>query len=188
MSTLLNCDHPDAPLALLAEPALEPEMHPRGVPLNQLARPTCELHPHARAKLLPALVKRCDFDAQPLVDLLAAKGNLAWDGREQAVTNVPFERPAHDRWGVGKVMLIHCDDCMKKVYHMPWWTSDPAWKKAIEPLFEALGVPAHRVVRCLLAKLPPRTVIPVRTSSVHFTRPSSPRVGCATFARVQLLG
>jgi hypothetical protein len=57
--------------------------------------------------------RRADVDATPLLALLAAEGDAAWNGALQAVTNVPFERPAHDRWGVGKIMFIHCDDFMK---------------------------------------------------------------------------
>lgn len=66
---------------------------------------------------------------------------------------MPFDRPAHDRWGVGKIMLIHCDDFMKRVYHMPWWHMSDEWQVVIKPYFDAIGVPVNRVVRCLLAKV-----------------------------------
>ena len=37
-------------------------------------------------------------------------------------------------------------------YHMPWWRQEGSpWRAAILPYFEAMGVPEHRVVRCLLA-------------------------------------
>jgi hypothetical protein len=57
-------------------------------------------------------------------------------------------------------MFIHCDDFMKRCYHMPWWHERKEWRDAIEPIFEAINVPTDRIVRCLLAKLPPGVVIP----------------------------
>jgi hypothetical protein len=44
---------------------------------------------------------------------------------------------------------------------MPWWHERPDWRAAVAPFFAAAGVPVHRVVRCLLAKLPVGTTIPV---------------------------
>ena len=151
----------DAPTELLAEDPVPPSCLPEGVPLEEKLAPLAEVHPQTRGSFAPSLVHRADVDCSPLVDLLEKEGAMAWDADNQAETNVPFERPAHDRWGVGKIMLIHCDDFMKKVYHMPWWTERPQFREAIEPFFKALGVPTHRVVRCLLAKLPIGTTIPV---------------------------
>ena len=63
--------------------------------------------------------------------------------------------------GVSGIMFVHCDDFMRKMYHMPWWHEPSRWKDAILPYFAAIGVPPHRVVRCLLARLPSGTTIPV---------------------------
>ena len=49
---------------------------------------------------------------------------------------------------------------------MPWWHERSDWRAAIEPFFDAVGVSSDRVVRCLLAKLPPGTTIPVHHDTV----------------------
>ena len=74
--------------------------------------------------------------------------------------NVRLVRPAHDRWGVGKIMFKFCDDFMLRMFEFPWWHKR-AWGNVLEPLFEELGIPPHRIVRCLLAQLPPNVNIPV---------------------------
>jgi hypothetical protein len=43
--------------------------------------------------------------------------------------------------------------------------ASPAWRDAVQPFFDAVGVPARRVVRCLLARLPPGVTIPVHHDS-----------------------
>ena len=35
--------------------------------------------------------------------------------------NASMHRPAHDRWGIDKVALVHCDDFMLRVFEFPWW-------------------------------------------------------------------
>ncbi len=79
-------------------------------------------------------------------------------------------------------MLIHCDDFMLRKYHMPWWHQRPEWRDAVEPYFAALGVPAHRVVRCLLAKLPAGTTIPVHHDTVWVAALAPTRGGRCAFA------
>jgi len=79
---------------------------------------------------------------------------------EHQQTNVNLTRPAHDRWGVGKVMFRFCDDFMLRVFEFPWW-HDPFWQSHLLPIFETLGVPPHRIMRCLLACIPPSVNIPI---------------------------
>ncbi|KAH9197670.1 hypothetical protein AeNC1_000371 [Aphanomyces euteiches] len=79
-----------------------------------------------------------------------------WNPLEQK-SNVPIKRAGHDAWGIGKVMLVFCDDYMKHVYRFPWINN---WIDLLLPLFEKLHVPLDRVVRCLFACMPPGSTIP----------------------------
>ena len=86
-----------------------------------------EHEPNVSESFVPSLVKRAEVDPKPLADLLAAKGPHAWSAEHQSATNVPFVRPAHDRWGVGKIMFIHCDDFLQVAFARlaPWTNAQP---------------------------------------------------------------
>lgn len=89
-----------------------------------------------------------------------SKTNL-WDEINAAVSNVHVIRPSHDAWGIKKIVLIFCDDFLQTVYEMPWWHKRPDIRKAIQPILDLLNVEPNRIVRMLMAGLPPRTTIPV---------------------------
>ena len=110
----------NAPVVLLAEEAVTPRLLPEGVPLEEMQIPVCNLPAPIRSRLCKPLVRRANVDPGRLLGVLAAAGQQAWDDAHQSESNVPFDRPAHDRWGVGKIMFVHCDDFMRKMYHMPW--------------------------------------------------------------------
>eukprot|EP00518_Triparma_eleuthera_P006079 CAMPEP_0182486962 /NCGR_PEP_ID=MMETSP1319-20130603/47662_1 /TAXON_ID=172717 /ORGANISM="Bolidomonas pacifica, Strain RCC208" /LENGTH=475 /DNA_ID=CAMNT_0024689069 /DNA_START=714 /DNA_END=2137 /DNA_ORIENTATION=+ len=93
-----------------------------------------------------------------------------WDPDFAKVHNVAVTRPSHDAWGIKKVVLIFCDDFLQKVYHLPYWHSPtantgvagrPTFKSLLSPVLSTLGLPSDaRVVRMLLASLPPGVTIP----------------------------
>lgn len=39
-----------------------------------------------------------------------------------------MKRQAHDRWGISKIVLVYCDDFLKRVYTFPWF-QQPEWKQ-----------------------------------------------------------
>lgn len=39
-----------------------------------------------------------------------------------------MRRQAHDRWGISKIVLVYCDDFLKRVYTFPWF-QEPEWKQ-----------------------------------------------------------
>ncbi|OQR81181.1 hypothetical protein ACHHYP_16678 [Achlya hypogyna] len=77
---------------------------------------------------------------------------------EQQVNNVPMRRSGHDGWGIGKIMLIFADDYLKHLYHFPWLDK---WSDLLFPFFESLNIPPERVIRCLFARMPAGSTIPV---------------------------
>ena len=62
-------------------------------------------------------------------------------------------------------------------YRLPLW-DDPGWRALLDPVFECCGVPRDRVIRCLLASMPPRTVIPPHHDSGYWV-PRSRRLHVA---------
>jgi len=50
---------------------------------------------------------------------------------------------------------------MRRHQHRYTDAASSQWRDAVQPFFDILGVPAARVVRCLLAKLPSQVTIPV---------------------------
>ena len=89
-----------------------------------------------------------------------SKTNL-WDETNASENNVAVTRPSHDNWGIKKVVLVFCDDFLRDVYEMPWWHLRPDMQQAVRPVLDCLGIPPRRVVRLLLAALPPGTTIPI---------------------------
>ena len=113
-----------------------------------------------------------------------------WDPINASKSNVSIMRPSHDAWGIGKIVLVFCDDFLSKVYEMPWWhmankdnddNNDPnnnynnddittqpnlmntihKLRSSIQPILTTLSIKPHQIVRLLLASLPPNSTIPV---------------------------
>ena len=49
------------------------------------------------------------------------QGELLWHHSRQAAESVTFSRPAHDQWEIRSLVLVTCDDFMKRVFHTPYW-------------------------------------------------------------------
>ena len=82
---------------------------------------------------------------------------MHWLEDVQAKLNCRVERRGHDQWGVRKIVFLYTDDSLEEGFRLPFWYE---WKDTLEPIFQALNIDASRVVRCLLAGLPPGSVIP----------------------------
>jgi Aspartyl/Asparaginyl beta-hydroxylase len=85
-----------------------------------------------------------------------------WDPANASINNVSICRPSHDAWGIGKIILIFCDDFLQSIYTLPWLES---FQEAITPILTVLNIPLNRIVRMLLASLPPGGTIPIHTDS-----------------------
>lgn len=111
----------------------------------------------AVARTFPIVVERQkDIDISALQARIIASGAQLWDPRHQK-DNVPIQRAGHDKWGIGKVVFIFCDDYISRVYTFPWFY---AWKRELAPIFEQIQIPMERVIRCILASMPPDADIP----------------------------
>jgi Aspartyl/Asparaginyl beta-hydroxylase/Sulfotransferase domain len=93
-----------------------------------------------------------------------------WDDSNAAVNNVWVTRPSHDAWGIKKIVLIFCDDFLRDVFELPWWHLRQDIRQAIQPILETLMVQPDRIVRLLLAALPPGTTIPVHHDTGEWVR------------------
>ncbi|CAM9888508.1 unnamed protein product [Ectocarpus sp. 4 AP-2014] len=124
-----------------------------------------QLDPEAR----PLVFTRGRADLSLLRRLLSSRGASIWTDEEHDRTNVKMTRPAHDKWGISKIVLVFCDDFLKKVYTFPWY-HEPEWKEALQPVLDVLGVPEEKMVRCLLASMPPGCVIPVHHDTGHWVQ------------------
>lgn len=119
--------------------------------------PLSELDP-AVASGFPVVVERQrDIDISALQQRIANAGPQLWDPAHQK-DNVPIQRAGHDKWGIGKVVFVFCDDYIRKVYTFPWFHE---WRDELEPIFKQIQIPFDRVIRCILASMPPDSDVPV---------------------------
>ena len=116
-------------------------------------------------------------DVSRLKARLERDDDFVWSDEYATEHNVTLARPSHDGWGIRKLAFVFCDDFLHRVYRLPLW-EDPSWRALIDPVLESCGVPRERIIRCLLASMPPRTVIPPHHDSGYWV-PRSRRLHCA---------
>ncbi len=107
----------------------------------------------------PLCVTRAELDVSAFKNHILSLSPDAWDDDMQE-GNVKLIRPAHDKWGIKKIVFTFCDDFLLKVLDLPW-SSDPSWSPHLDAIYQALGVDKRKVVRSLLASMPPGVDIPV---------------------------
>ena len=93
-------------------------------------------------------------------DQIQSVTNL-WDPINASIHNVNIVRPSHDAWGIGKIVLVFADDFLHSLYDLPWWHSRQDVRQAVQPILDCLQISPDRIVRLLLASLPPGTTIPL---------------------------
>ena len=94
-----------------------------------------------------------------------------WDDKNASTHNCSVTRPSHDAWGIKKIVLVFCDDFLDQVFEMPWWHLRDDIRQAIQPIIKCLsGVQPDRIVRMLLAALPPGVTIPVHHDTGAWVR------------------
>lgn len=91
-----------------------------------------------------------------------------WDDENQE-GNVKLIRPAHDAWGIKKIIFTFCDDFLLKVLDLPW-SQLSEWRSHLLPIYDAIGVDESKVVRCLLASMPPGVSIPVHHDTGYWVK------------------
>lgn len=93
-----------------------------------------------------------------------------WSEPNAAVHNVAICRPSHDAWGINKIVLVFCDDFLRDIYELPWWHGRDDMRLAVQPILDVLRIPPQRIVRMLLASLPPGVTIPVHHDTGEWVR------------------
>lgn len=102
---------------------------------------------------------RGTIDIQGWKNMLKSLPEGFWKDENQK-DNVKLIRPAHDAWGIEKIIFTFCDDFLLKILDLPY-SQQTEWKSLLDPVYEVLGIDQSRVVRCLLARMPPGVQIPV---------------------------
>lgn len=108
------------------------------------------------------------------IDISAFKNKVVnlppeiWEDENQE-GNVHLMRPSHDRWGVKKIVFNFCDDFLLKVLDLPW-SRDPEWRTLLKEIYSAIGVDESKVVRSLLARMPPNMDIPVHHDTGYWVK------------------
>lgn len=102
---------------------------------------------------------RAEVDVSGFRAHLSSLPPSAWDDELQE-GNVKLVRPAHDAWGIQKIVFTFCDDFLQRVFDLPW-SQQPLWQQFLRPIYASIGVDESRIVRSLLASMPPGITIPV---------------------------
>ncbi len=128
-----------------------------GVPLADKKIPVCERRLRSGE---PLAITLAELDVSKFKEMLLQSNGDIWDDAYHARENVKLTRPAHDAWGIKKVMFTFCDDYLQKVIDLPFSQSQD-WRVHLAPIYKSIGVDERRIVRSLLACMPPGVEIPV---------------------------
>ena len=129
----------------------------KGVPLSDKQVPVCQRELRNGE---PLAITLAEVNVSGFKEKLLSSGSVIWDDAYHAKENVKLTRPAHDAWGIKKVMFTFCDDYLQKVVDLPFSQSEE-WRAHLVPIYQAIGVDERRIVRSLLACMPPGVEIPV---------------------------
>ncbi|KAJ0401542.1 hypothetical protein P43SY_007256 [Pythium insidiosum] len=127
------------------------------IPLSHKRVPTEMRAPQDHPHLLYAALVAERVDIAALRQHLLALPEEHWGEAYNRAHNVYFQRPFHDKLGVGNIMCLFSDTQLEHVYELPLYATYRAW---LEPIFAAMGVHPEQVVRCLFARMPGDTLIP----------------------------
>jgi hypothetical protein len=105
----------------------------------------------------------------PPSDDTANENNLVnyWCPKRAASKNVAIRRPSHDAWGIPKIVLLFCDDFCKTCYELPYYEN---FASSVAPILKTLNITKERIVRMILASLPPGITIPVHQDSGEWVK------------------
>lgn len=118
------------------------------VPLTSKLGPVCNRNYNSDE---PLAVTRAVVNVSGFKDMLLSLPRHIWDDEDQD-GNVQIVRPAHDAWGIKKIIFTFCDDFLQKVLDLPW-SQQEKWREHLLPIYEACGIKESQVVRSLLASV-----------------------------------
>ena len=127
------------------------------VSLDDKQSPVCDLNQTSFKK--DYCYTRGIIDTSKFKEHLLSLPPSIWDDKHLE-GNVNFIRPAHDKWGIKKIIFTFCDDFLQKVFDLPWSTQ-ASWREYLLPIYNKVGINEQQVVRSLLASMPPGVTIPV---------------------------
>ena len=136
------------------------------MPLSKKAVPVCERALDENEALALTLAQ---VDVSAFKKKLLDGGSGIWDDDYHERENIRLTRPAHDAWGIKKIVFTFCDDYMQKVLDLPFSRSDE-WREHLLPIYNAIGVSENRIVRSLLALMPPGVKIPVHHDTGYWVK------------------
>lgn len=93
----------------------------------------------------------------------------SWEDEHASEENVKLIRPAHDAWGIKKIVFTFCDDFLQKVFDLPY-SQNATWRSFLIPIYQAAGVSEDKIVRSLLASMPPGVNIPVHHDTGYWVK------------------
>jgi len=111
---------------------------------------------------------RGTLDIGPFKEKLLSLPAEMWEDENQ-MGNVRITRPAHDAWGIKKIVFNFCDDFLLKVLDFPW-SQLPEWRELLSSVYAAMGIDESKVVRSLLASIPPGVTIPVHHDTGYWVK------------------
>lgn len=111
---------------------------------------------------------RAKLNTTKFKEYLQSLPHSIWEDKNQ-VDNVNLIRPAHDKWGIKKIIFTFCDDFLQKVFDLPW-SQKQEWRQFLSPIYESVGINEKQVVRSLLASMPPGVSIPVHHDTGYWVK------------------
>lgn len=139
-----------------------------GVPLSAKLLPVCEQG--AAQQSDPLVMTLGHSDVSGFKAFLRALPPEAWEDETAQEENVKLVRPAHDAWGIKKIVFTFCDDFLQKVFDLPYSRHD-TWRAFLAPIYAAAGLgDGSKIVRSLLASMPPGAVIPVHHDTGYWVK------------------
>jgi hypothetical protein len=130
----------------------------KDIPVSEWERPHDEFYAFRRGAV----------DIEPWQKKLRSLPDGFWRDENQ-VGNVRLVRPAHDAWGIDKIVFTFCDDFLQKIVDLPYSYS-PEWQPLLRELYATLKIDERRVVRALLARMPPGATIPVHHDTGYWVQ------------------
>ena len=111
---------------------------------------------------------RGTLDITPFKEKLLSLPAEMWEDENQE-GNVRITRPSHDAWGIKKIVFNFCDDFLLKVLDFPW-SQKAEWRELLCSVYAAMGIDESKVVRSLLASIPPGVNIPVHHDTGYWVK------------------
>lgn len=141
---------------------------PGEVLLADKLTPLHEWEDKAAAEKKELVFLRGTIDIAPFKEKIKNLPPEMWNDEEQE-GNVKLKRPSHDAWGIKKIVFNFCDDFIMKVLDLPYSRSTE-WKPFLSNIYAAIGISESRVIRSLLASMPPEMEIPVHHDTGYWVK------------------